>query len=193
MNDTNRLVATLERQLQGLILEWERFFSGDRRLPPHLERTRLERRIRQLQEVGDLRGGARFRLDQLQHRFSTYAALWERQLRQREEGRRVGALAGRRIETIGRSAVVESGPNERVSASVESSEGAGLYDRWMEAKREVGSGAGMSREQFEAKLEKQRRELEGRLGQKVEFDVTVREGRVKLTARATKKEKGGGE
>ncbi len=192
MNDTMRLVATLERELQGLILEWERFFSGDRRMPPDQERTRLERRIRQLQEAGNLRGGAQFRLNQLQHRFSTYSALWERQLRQREEGRRVGAQAGRRVETTGRSASVESGPNEAVSASVESSEGAALYDRWMAAKREVGSGVGMSRQQFEAKLEKQRQELEGRLGKKVEFDVTVREGRVKLTARTKTKGKGGG-
>ncbi len=187
-----RLVATLERELQGLILQWERFFSGDRRMPPQTERTRLERRIRQLQETGTLRGGAQFRLDQLQHRFSTYAALWERQLRQREEGRKVGVQTGHRIESTGRATSVESRPNERVPASVESSEGAGLYDRWMAAKREVGSGVGMTREEFEARLEKQRQELGGRLGGEVEFDVTVREGRVKLTARAKKKDKGGG-
>ena len=51
MSDMMRLVATLERELQGLILEWERFFSGDRRMHPHMERTRLESRIRQLQET----------------------------------------------------------------------------------------------------------------------------------------------
>ncbi len=201
MNDAMRLVATLERELQGLILEWERFFSGDRRLPPQSERTSLERRIRQLGDGAAVRGAARFRLDQLQHRFSSYCALWERQLRQREEGRRIGAHAGRRVETVtGRAETMEAWPaaggrrvpsNDAASRSVEKDVTAGLYEKWREAKRELGEPVTLSAEAFGAQLERQREALQKRLGRRVELDVVVRDGRVKLVARnATRTERG---
>lgn len=202
MNDAMRLVATLERELQGLILEWERFFSGDRRLPPQSERTSLERRIRQLGDGAAVRGAARFRLNQLQHRFSSYCALWERQLRQREEGRRIGAHAGRRVETVtGRAETVEGGApaggprapsNDAAPRSVKKDVAAGLYEKWKAAKGELGEPVRLSAEAFRAQLERQRAALEQRLGRRVELDVVVRDGRVKLVARdATRTERGG--
>ncbi len=189
MKEADRLIGTLERDLKALILEWERFFSGDRRVPPEADKTRLERRLRQLSEHQSLRGATRFRLEQLQHRFGTYAALWERQLRQREEGRALGSAGGRRVETAtGRTAASAPAPlNTPASTSVEGSRPRGLYERWVEAKRSVGQEPGMSREQFEARLEAQRVTLEKKLGRPVEFDVSVRDGAVRLAARPKKK------
>ncbi len=202
MNDTMRLVATLERELKALILEWERFFSGDRRLPPQAERTGLERRIRQLGDGAAVRGAARFRLNQLQHRFSSYCALWERQLRQREEGRRIGAHAGRRVETVtGRAETAEGGvpdarrrtrANETASGSVERDVAGALYLKWQEAKRRVGEPVRLSEDAFRTQLERQRAQLEQRLGRHVEFDVVIRDGRVKLVARNATRTEGGG-
>ena len=186
MNDADRLVGTLENELQTLILEWERFFSGDRRTPPEQERTVLARRIRQLVEHPTLRGAARFRLEQLQHRFATYTALWERQLRNREEGR--PPVPAGRPET--RQA--GSSSNAASPASVERADAPrDLYERWVAAKTSLGQSPGLSREQFEARLAAQRRQIEQRLGTAVEFDVAVRDGKVRLAARPKRSERSG--
>ena len=189
MNGSDKLIGSLEQELKALILEWERFFSGDRRTPPHKEKTLLERRIRQLVDRQVVRGATRFRIEQLQHRFGTYAALWDRQLRQREEGRTPTAAAGRRRGTE-RAAPPAPQPNGSAPASVERKEPPGLYERWVEAKRGLGQRPSLSREQFEAQLEAQRAALERRLGRPVEFDVAVRDGAVRLAARARKKKDG---
>lgn len=82
MDMTGR-VEQLERELRDLILQWERFFSGDRKEPPQKEREALNRRLRLLAEHGSGSRAVQFRFEQLQHRFATYNALWERQLRER--------------------------------------------------------------------------------------------------------------
>lgn len=202
MNDPLRLMAALERELQGLILEWERFFNGDRRLPPQAERASLQRRIRQLEDRAFLRGAARFRLNQLQHRFSSYSALWERQLRQREEGRRIASHAGRRVETVtGRAETAETvsaaggsppRPNDPGPGSVKRDVTVGLYEKWRAAKAEAGEPVRLSLDAFRAQLERQRKALEERLGGRVVFDVVVRDGRAKLVAKRGKPTERGG-
>ncbi len=187
MNGSETLIGSLEQELKALILEWERFFSGDRKTPPHKEKTRLERRIRQLADRQSFRGAMGFRLEQLQHRFSTYSALWERQLRQREEGRGPGVARGKRPVLAATTPARSGTTNAPASTSVKRTEPGGLYERWLEAKRGLGQRPGLSREQFEAQLEAQRAALEKRLGRPVEFDVAVRDGSVRLAARARKK------
>src|SRR5512139_3958851 len=87
-------LALIERAMQALIRDWERFFAGDLRVPPHDDSDRLGRRLRLLAEDSGGSRVDRFRLEQLQHRFQTYLQNWERMLRDREEGRaRTGAAA----------------------------------------------------------------------------------------------------
>jgi hypothetical protein len=80
-------LPVLEQALNRLVREWERFFAGDRKVPPVAERTALDRRFRALLERPDGRHAVQFKFDQLQHRFGTYSQMWERMLREREEGR----------------------------------------------------------------------------------------------------------
>jgi len=175
-------VTQLERELGALILEWERFFSGDRRQPPHLDRERLARKIRVLAEHGARSRSVQFRFEQLQHRFATYNGLWERQLREREEGRRAGTV--RRIQRLR--------PNGPEPTPVENGgEPANLYDRYVAARVALGQEVKLAREQFEAQLERQRRVAESRLGGPVSFDVVVDGSRVKIAARAAKRRNGG--
>jgi len=187
---TPREVARLERELAELILEWERFFSGDRRTPPAIERDRLRRRIRDAAEARGVRGALAFRLEQLQHRFATYAALWERLLREREEGRRAGIV--RRVETpvAGRPAPPPPA-NASGTAAVPGGE-ADLYERWRRAKERLGDRVALGRDEFEARLEAERVRLREQLGGEVEFDVIVRDGKVRLAARRGRRAGGGG-
>jgi len=182
--DNAEKVAALGVELERLILEWEKFFSGERRVPPALERERLARRFHNLTEHGLRSSAAQFRLEQLQNRFMTYSQLWERLLRQREEGRQTGAPARRPLPAApnaGGPATVDR-PGERGS----------LYDRYVAAKRLLGQAVNMDREAFEGKMARQRVALEKRLGGEVRFDVLVQDDKVKLAARGKNRKGNGG-
>lgn len=170
-------LTMLENALRDLITKWERFFAGDLRVPPHIERERLARRLRMLAERPTKRSAERFRAEQLQHRFMTYAQNWERMLREREEGRTPGtARPG--------GPVPASNPDGERPASVHSATGpAALYERYVEARRALGEEVAVDRGAFEAQLAAQRERLEQKLGHGVEFDVRVEGGKVKLAAR----------
>lgn len=183
MANLGERVTMLEREFRDLVTKWERFFAGDLRVPPMNERTALERRLRRLSESpGNARRVDQFRLENLQHKFMTYAQNWERMLREREEGR------GRAF-VVGRGAVPAppSAANARPAASVHSGEGESLFDRYQAAKAALGQSVATDREAFEAKIAAQREALEARLGGAVRFEVKVEDGKVKLAARKSSK------
>jgi hypothetical protein len=118
-----------------------------------------------------------YRLEQLQHRFMTYVQMWERMLREREEGR-----SRFPVRRPGEPPPPAGTPNAGASASVKS-EGGGLYDRYVAAKQQTGEAVGMDQMAFHEQIAAQKKSLEARLGQKVRFDVLVENGKVKLAAR----------
>ncbi len=181
------MIIGLEGDLRTLITRWDRFFSGELRVPPNREKKILGRRLRELAEKSSGESsGDRFRLDQLQHRFMSYAVNWERLLREREEGVR-RFIPGKRKEA---GASVSHGPqypapNARPVTSVDRDDTGDLFDRWCSVKVEIGQDVKIERQAFEAQIDRQRRDIEARMGSKVEFEVTVAGGKVKVTARRT--------
>lgn len=175
-------LAIVDHALQGLIRDWERFFAGDLRVPPHDDRDRLARRLRLLAESSAGSRADRYRLEQIQHRFMTYSQNWERMLREREEGRiRGGAPV--------RHPTAESPaprPNVRQRSAVDDQGDGSLYDRWAAAKRSQGLEVGVDRATFEHQLAEQRTKIEAKLGNEVRFDVLIDDGKVRLAARAKK-------
>ena len=181
MNLTEQL-ALVEHALQALIRDWERYFAGDLRVPPHDDRDRLGRRLRLLAESGSGSRTDRYRLEQIQHRFMTYSQNWERLLRDREEGRLRGAVPVRRPTSESPSPP----PNIRPRSAVDDQGDDALYDRWVAAKRSQGLEVGVDRAGFGLQLAEQRRKLEAKLGGEVRFDVMIDGGKVRLAARAKK-------
>jgi len=180
MNLTEQLVI-VERAMEKLIRDWERFFAGDLRLPPKTDRDRLARRLRLLAEDQDGSRAERFRLEQLQHRFMSYSANWERMLREREEGR------GRSVAALRELAAAPPLPtNVPESASVDHRETTSLFDRYVAAKQEQGVEVAVDRETFDAELSAKQAKLEEKFGRAVQFDVLVEDGKVRLAARAKK-------
>lgn len=175
-------LAIVEHALQSLIRDWERFFAGDLRVPPHDDRDRLARRLRLLAESSAGSRVERYRLEQIQHRFMTYSQNWDRMLRDREEGRiRGGTPVGRPTSESPAPA-----PNVRRRRAVDEQGGDSLYDRWVAAKRSQGLEVGVDRATFELQLAEQRRKIEAKLGNEVRFDVLIDDGKVRLAARAKK-------
>ena len=97
MNVVRTPLDRLERQIQTLRVEFARFLNGDSETPPEELRERIRRQIQVLHESA--RGVAdRFRLTNLQARFRSYSELFNRQLREREQGR---GTAARRQQAAG--------------------------------------------------------------------------------------------
>jgi hypothetical protein len=173
-------ITVLERALQEHIRKWERYFSGVDRVPPQEEKERINRRIRRLAEQTVNRRAEQFRIEQLQHRFMTYAQNWERMLREREEGRAVQPHTDHELR---RSAA----PNTASSGSVDTSDDGALFDRYRSAKAERGLDVGVDRETFDKQIAEQRKKIEERLGRKVRFDVQIEGDKVRVVAKKKKK------
>ena len=82
-------LAVLERGLQRLHVEYERFFTGDMKLPPADTRRRVEDLLKRIGNLSLERAADRFRLQNLQSRFQSLTELWEKRLAARDEGRSV--------------------------------------------------------------------------------------------------------
>ncbi len=82
-----RDLRRLETDLRQLEIEYTMFFAGQRPRPPVESRDRVEAIIRRWDRVPIQGSAERFRYDTLQQRFRTFADLWDRGLRAREEGR----------------------------------------------------------------------------------------------------------
>lgn len=183
--DYSSKIIGLEGDLRTLITRWDRFFSGDLRMPPTREKEILRRRLRTLAEdSGGAHSGDRFRLDQLQHRFMSYAANWQRLLREREEGVR-RFVPGRQE---GAGPFVSPAPQEVMTntpppASVDPVDTDDLFERWCSAKAKIGDDVKINRQAFEAQVVRQRQDIERRMNSTVVMEVTVADGNVKLTAR----------
>jgi hypothetical protein len=174
-------IPMLERALADLIKEWEKYFAGVRQTPPVEERERLQRRLRMLTEQPPTSRPEQYRLEQVQHRFMSYAQMWERMLREREEGRGRSAAALREARRIGGAPPPR--PDARPAASVDAGEKDDLFDRWVAAKAELGQKVKVDRAAFAAQIAGQRQAIEERLGGNVRFDVVVDGDKVKLAAR----------
>ncbi len=173
-------ISILERVLQEHIRKWDRFFNGGEKIAPQVERDRIARRIRFLSEQTVNRRAEQFRIEQLQHRFTTYSTNWERMLRAREEGRAPSGHTNPALRA-------PEAANASAAAAVQKEGENTLYDRYCKAKSERGLEVNVNRETFDEQIDSQRQKIEGRLGQKVRFDVQVEDGKVRVVARKQKK------
>lgn len=172
-------IAFLENALQEHIRKWERFFSGVEKVPPQVERERINRRIRVLSEQTVNRRAEQFRIEQLQHRFQSYSANWERMLREREEGRSATGHTNPSLRA-------QEAANAPAPPPVEKSDDGSLFERYRSAKEAHGIEVNVDRKTFDEQIEVQRQRIEQRLGRKVRFEVQVEDGKVRVVARKTK-------
>jgi len=77
----------LDRDIQRLRVDFERFFNGALPFPPDEQRTRVQAQIRNLRGTSMLSAVDSFRLGDLEARFTSYNELFNRRVRDLEEGR----------------------------------------------------------------------------------------------------------
>jgi hypothetical protein len=177
----------LDKSIASLKLDYERFFSGDLKVPPLPARKSVEQVLRRVGNVSLDKAEERFRLQALQSRFTALSELWEKRLVAKEEGRgRVRPPI--RVRSVEQPAASPAG-DAGAAASVKGS-GRGdlrsLFDRYCAARVAVGEDASRLRyDRFEELVKKQTAEIRRATGAtRLAFDVQTRDGKVRLVGRS---------
>jgi len=177
----------LDKSIASLKLDYERFFSGDLKVPPLPARKSVEQVLRRVGNVSLVKAEERFRLQALQSRFTALSELWEKRLVAKEEGRgRVRPPI--RVRSVEQPAASPAG-DAGAAASVKGS-GRGdlrsLFDRYCAARAAVGEDASRLRyDRFEELVKKQTAEIRRATGATgLAFDVQTRDGKVRLVGRS---------
>ena len=161
-------ISQLELRLNQVKVHFEMFISGRERLPPLKKIDDFERDLNRLALEANKRTASKFRLSNLRSKFTSLKSLWMRQLERKEMGRPIG----------NRKAKPES---KRTSPAPK----AGLHEAYNQALKELGDSRQISKEQLDATLDKQRARLAQKYpGREFEFEVSVRDGKVRLKALA---------
>src|SRR4051812_24169511 len=87
LTDVQKDLQALAAGLKQLEAEYNMFFSGRAPRPPLEARGRIAALVKKWDRAYIQSAMDRFQFDTLQRRFQTFADLWDRGLRSREEGR----------------------------------------------------------------------------------------------------------
>jgi hypothetical protein len=173
VDDANELLDQLEAALVDLKHQYDLFFGGKRRGEPTKERKALETRLLVLSRRTIVNNTDQLRFTNLSGRYWAFANLWTRTVRDLEEGRLRRDAAG----TVSRGGPSPTEPVDREHLDRVAAELA-------EARRSCGLGGDES-EVTALKDTLYARALEissSAGGKKVEFRVSVEEGKPKIRA-----------
>jgi hypothetical protein len=173
-------LTNLENAIRRLSQEYDVFLYGSKNRLPADARRAVEATIRELSGRRIDSSAVRYRLNSIVGRYNAQCEMWERTLRDKEEGRGRFARAG---QASNAAAPVS------VSSGDHAVRDADLFERFREAKRRRGEDVKSLRlEKFQSVLQGERKKLEGRTGSSDwEFDVVDAGDRVKLVVRPGRK------
>jgi hypothetical protein len=161
--------------IRKLQIDFERFFNGGLHLPPEELRTRIQNQIRALRFLTITTSVDNFRLGDLEARFNSYNELFNRRVRDREEGRHV----------LARPVVVERpryDPEAGIvfGATVDPAAVEALY----QGLAGRGEGPKFDLDSFQTYLARQAAALREKTGcNEVQFRLANEDGKLKLKAR----------
>jgi len=172
----------LDDDIRRLKIEYEVYFNGGAKRPPHDTLYRVETVIKRYSsDQSKLNFSQRYRFTNLVQKYAVNAQLWRRKLQEKEEGRSITGTQRRPIEAPpenGAIRVVCSDPDaekEKVDQ---------LLQAMLEARRRAGDAANsLDPAVFQHYVREKTRQLKESLGcEKVQFSVSIEEGKVKFKA-----------
>lgn len=174
-------LSKLEENIRRLKIEYETYFNGGLPRAPQDTVFRVEVALKRMNDnTSKLNFSQRFRLNQLTQKYAVYNDLWRRKLKDKEEGRsRFGPVRPpAEVRTDGPARIVCSDPSKEQDKVDQ------LLKAMVDAKRQVGERTDhidpLAFQRFVAEKTRQVKESFG--CQKVQFTVTVEDGKVKFKA-----------
>jgi hypothetical protein len=174
--------ATFEETITRVGREYDVFLYGTQGRLPAEGRKRLAEMARSLSAQKIDSPADRYRLNSALGRYNSQVELWERAVRDKEEGR--GRFA--------RPGASSRAPNAPAPISVQTAAGSSpdedLFARFREARQKNGDDVSrLSFERFREQLAKEREKLTAKTGHaQWDFDLAEDDGRVRLIARQSK-------
>jgi hypothetical protein len=175
----------LNRDLQQLRVDFERFFNGSLLSPPDELRGRVQAQLRTLRGVNMTTAVDSFRLGDLEARFNSYNELFNRRLRDLEEGRQPGVRhappppVARRFDPMQGVLIGERIDPEAAEA---------LYQGLAAA---PGGAPGFDLDSFQTYLARQVAAIRDKTGcAEVQFRLSPEDGKLKLKARPVARREG---
>ena len=193
-------LATLEKDIRQLKVEYDQYFGGGRKRPPTEIEWRIDMLVKRYAERGgELKSAQRFRYNNLTQTYAKYKDIFRKKLKQKEEGtiqRHFGAAAKEieaartKIEAEAHAttaAAAADPPAFRMTCSEperEKEKVEQLYQAFLQAKQTAGEETGkLSRSSFNEFVLKKTKELQKQKNcRDVEYVVEVIDGQVKLKA-----------
>jgi hypothetical protein len=192
-------LATLEKDIRQLKVEYDQYFGGGRKRPPTEIEWRIDMMVKRYSERGgELKFAQRFRFNNLSQTYAKYKDIFRKKVKQKEEGtiqRHFGAAAKeieaartkKEAEEHAAAAAVGDSRAFRMTCSEperEKEKVEQLYQAFLQAKQTAGEATGkLSRSSFNEFVLKKTKELQKQKNcRDVEYVVEVVEGQVKLKA-----------
>ena len=182
----------LEKAIEHLKIEYEKYFMGVERRPPIMLRKDTDRLVNRYVGYRSPNTALKFRAQTLVQRMVSYRQLWDRTMQQIEDGtyRRDVMKANRKAQyqppVTGRQTGHEVIEDAELIEDEPKGKWSGVYDQYVKARSSTQEGTkGISYEKLEKALEKQARQLKEKYKAKdVEFKVVVENGKTRLKATA---------
>jgi hypothetical protein len=164
----------LGRDIKQLQVDFERFFNGALPFPPEEQRNRVQAQLRTLRNLNMTSSVDNFRMADLESRYNTYNELWNRRVRDIEEGRGRAARPA-----VPEAPLYDVQRGILIAGAVESAAAEALYQAL--ARSEAPK---FDLESFRTYLERQAAAIRTRTGcDQVQFRLASEDGKMKLKAR----------
>jgi hypothetical protein len=175
-------LTKLDEDIRRLKIEYEAYFNGGIPRPPHDTVSRVELVIkRYMSDMSKLNFSQKFKFNSLAHKYGVNSELWRRRLKEKEEGRGRFAQQARVVEQApadGSTRIVCSDP-EKEKEKVDQ-----LLKAMVAAKLQVGERVdNIDPLAFQKFVREKTKQIKESLGcEKVQFSVSVEDGKVKFKA-----------
>jgi len=181
--DVTGEIVKLEKKLNQLKTEYDKYFTGIERIEPSRLRDEVQRIIRQAGTWHITNTATKFKRDNLVAQFNSYTQYWNRILRRIEEGTYERDVFKMNLKE-------RSGPaNPPKSASPEASRNAtsdgydSVYTAMVNARKKAGITNSMDRKTFEENLRRQSETIKKKYGaSRVDFVVGEKDGKPVIKA-----------
>jgi hypothetical protein len=175
----------LDEDMSKLQVLYEKYFLGIDRKPPDQERTRLSKRMRELRTTVVRNTGVKFRINTLFAKLISFERLWDRTLREIEEGTYKRDVFKAKYRMNRRVEETPEQPRPPVPrAEISDDKLRRLFDTYVVARQRTGESTdGLTFEKVAQRIRAQVPQLMEQHGAKsVEFKVVIKGGRAVLKA-----------
>jgi len=178
MKPNDLLLDRLENSIKKLRLEYEVFFNGGSERVPDQFHNEVSAEVKRLLNLQSLTYAQRFRLNTLATTFNVYNELWQRNIRELEQGEIKTYGVDRQNPTARRTELAVGSENDDDSIDV-------LLQAFSRARDLVGNDDPIDPLRFQQFVKTKLREMKSKKScSAVVFAVMIEEGEVHLKARA---------